>query len=467
MSIDYPDIGQKATLYPHDDSVPHRQNRPENKRTKESTENIMSDQKAPSEQPQTHKPCQLHPQSMCPAFGSLRILTRMEGSHPVMATDTGCLYGLTFVTHFYGARKSILAAHLGTSELMAGEVVESTREAINVAAQEPDCELIPVVSLCVAETAGLPEEMLPDKVGNAEVVLVRVPAYAIHSHPEAKDVAVSSLLRKLGKRDGERENKTLVLLGEVFPADPLAISGLLRQMGVEDTIVLPGRSIGDMRRAGRAGALAPLHPFYKDTMQVARDWDMPIVGGAPVGASGSYAWLKAVGSLLELDPEKVEAVAEAERAKAQAILDAQPLEGTILVTGYEGTELAYARMLVEAGANVPFVSTSIGSDPLVLPDEMWLKARGTKEIVYRKSLEDDVAALDKYDPDLVLGTTPFCAIAKERGIPALYFTNQLASRPFFLSTGMAATLGFINKMLSRSERYQWMYDFFELKEVTE
>jgi 3,8-divinyl chlorophyllide a/chlorophyllide a reductase subunit Y len=33
--------------------------------------------------------CKLHPQSMCPAFGSLRILTRMEGSHPVMATDTG------------------------------------------------------------------------------------------------------------------------------------------------------------------------------------------------------------------------------------------------------------------------------------------------------------------------------------------------------------------------------------------
>ena len=73
---------------------------------------------------QEAKPCQLHPQSMCPAFGSLRVLTRIEGSHPVMATDTGCLYGLTFVTHFYGARKSILAPQLGTAELMAGQVVE-------------------------------------------------------------------------------------------------------------------------------------------------------------------------------------------------------------------------------------------------------------------------------------------------------------------------------------------------------
>jgi chlorophyllide a reductase subunit Y len=416
-----------------------------------------------TETPHQGKPCQLHPQSMCPAFGSLRILSRIEGSHPVMATDTGCLYGLTFVTHFYGARKSILAAHLGTSELMSGEIVESTRAAIDVAAKEPGCQLIPVVSLCVAETAGLPEEMLPKKIGDAEVVLVRVPAYAIHSHPEAKDVALAALLRRLGQPEGERDNKALVLLGEVFPADPLIIDSVVRQMGVSSTITLPGRSIDDLRRVARGGALAPLHPFYKETTAVFRGWDMPVVGGAPVGASGSYAWLQAVGRLLKLDPALVSATAESERDKAQAILNAQPLSGRVLVTGYEGTELAYARVLVEAGAEVPYVSTSIGADPLVLPDEMWLKAHGTKEVVYRKSLEEDVAALDEYKPDLVLGTTPFASVAKERGIPALYFTNQLASRPFFLSGGMAATIAFIRQMLTKGEQYQWMQEFFEVE----
>ncbi len=378
-----------------------------------------------------------------------------------MASDTGCIYGLTFVTHFYGARKSILAAHLGTAELMAGEIVESTRAAIEVAANEPGCRLIPVVSLCVAETAGLPEEMLPRQVGDAEVVLVRVPAYAIHSHPEAKDIALAALLDRLADREGERERKTLILLGEIFPADPLAIDGLLRQMGVEATLALPGRSIADLRRAGRVGALAPLHPFYKETMALFRSWDIPIVGGAPVGASGSYAWIKAVGSLMDLDPALVDQTAERERDTAQAIMNAQPLSARILVTGYEGSELAYARLLVEAGADVPYVSTSIGPDPMVLPDEMWLRGHGTKEVVYRKSLEDDIAALDEYKPDLVLGTTPLCAVAKERGIPALYFTNQLASRPFFLSGGMAATLGFIRQMLDRTANYEWMQKFFE------
>ncbi|NJL94522.1 MAG: chlorophyllide a reductase subunit Y [Anaerolineae bacterium] len=411
------------------------------------------------------KACQLHPQSMCPAFGALRVLTRIEGAHPVMASDTGCLYGLKFVTHFYGARKSILAAHLGTEELMAGEVVEATRAAIEVAAQEPGCQLIPVISLCVAETVGLPEEMLPKRVGEAEVVLVRVPAYAIHSHPETKDVALAALLGKLGSPPAERNGRTLVLLGEVFPADPLGIDGLLRQMGVEGTISLPGRSIDDLRRAASAGAVAPLHPFYKQTLGVFREWGVPVAGGAPVGISGTYAWLKAIGSLLQLDPAQVEATASAERERAQAMLSALPLSGRILVTGYEGSELAYARLLVEAGAEVPFVSTSIGPDPLVLPDETWLRARGTRQVVYRKALEDDVRALDEYQPDLVLGTTPFCAIAKERGIPAMYFTNQLASRPFFLSTGMAATLSFIRDALGRAERYEWMRDFFEGEEA--
>lgn len=406
------------------------------------------------------QPCKLHPQSMCPAFGSLRILTRIEGSHPVMATDTGCLYGLTFVTHFYGARKSILAPQLGTAELMSGQIVEGTRAAIAAAAREPGCRLIPVISLCVAETAGMPEELLPRREGDAEVVLVRVPAYAIHSHPEAKDVAMAALLRRLADRDAPIEPRTVVLLGEVFPADPLAIDATLRRMGVEATIALPGRSLDDLRRAGRAAALAPLHPFYKETTALFRSWSVPVAGGAPVGISGTYAWLKSLGALLDLDPQLVEQVADEERERAQALVSARPLSGRVFVTGYEGTELAYARLLVEAGAEVPYVSTSIAQDPLVFPDEMWLRAHGTKEIIYRKALEEDVQALDRYPPDLVLGTTPFCSVAKERGIPALYFTNQLASRPFFLSGGMAATLGMIADSLQRGDTYRKMQEFF-------
>jgi chlorophyllide a reductase subunit Y len=307
----------------------------------------------------------------------------------------------------------------------------------------------------------MPEELLPKKAGSADVVLVRVPAYAIHSHAEAKDVAMEALLRRLGDREGPREPGTVVVMGEVFPADQLVIDATLRRMGASATVALPGRSIEDLRRAGRAGALAPLHPFYKGTTRLFREWDVPVAGGAPVGVSGTYAWLKALGALLNLDPAAVSRVAEEERDRAVAIVEQKSLRGArLLVTGYEGTELAYARALVEAGAEVPYISTSIGMDPLVLPDEMWLRARGTREVVYRKALEEDVSALDRYAPDFVLGTTPFCAVAKERGIPAMYFTNQVASRPFFLSSGLDAILTFMNGALQRAGKYREMYEFF-------
>ena len=405
--------------------------------------------------------CKLHPQSMCPAFGALRILTHIEGSHPVMATDTGCLYGLTFVTHFYAARKSILAPAIGTAELLNGQIVEATRATIDVAAREPGCKLIPVISLCVAETAELAEELLSRQVGDDEVVLMRVPAYAIHSHPEAKDVALEALLRRLGDWKEARMARTAVILGEVFPGDQLAIDATLRKMGIESTIALPGRSIDDLRRAGRAAVLAPLHPFYKGIIRLFREQNVPVAGGAPVGISGSYAWIQAIGSLLELDQRQVQRVADEERDQALAVVEQKGLKGAcILVTGYEGTELAYARALVEAGATVPYVSTSIGMDPLVLPDEMWLKAHGTREIIYRKALEEDISALERYSPDFVMGTTPFGAVAKDRGIPAMYFTNQVASRPFFLSSGLDAILTFMHNALKRGPTYRAMYEFF-------
>ena len=47
-----------------------------------------------------------------------------------------------------------------------------------------------------------------------------------------------------------------------------------------------------------------------------------------------------------------------------------------MVTGYEGTELAYARLLVEAGAEVPYVGTACPRTKWSDPDREWLEARG-------------------------------------------------------------------------------------------
>jgi chlorophyllide a reductase subunit Y len=118
-------------------------------------------------------------------------------------------------------------------------------------------------------------------------------------------------------------------------------------------------------------------------------------------------------------------------------------------------------MLVEGGAHVPYVSTSIGKSMHTAADEAWLRARGTEAIVYRKSLEDDRAAMDRWRFDLVIGTTSVTAEAKERGLPAVYYTNILSVRPLFLSGGMIASITMARDLINRQALYTDMLAFFE------
>ncbi len=210
-----------------------------------------------------------------------------------------------------------------------------------------------------------------------------------------------------------------------------------------------------------------MHPFYNGSVSTLRAAGVPIISGAPVGPEATYGWIKGIGNALKLDQAVVEHVAAEERDKCKAIISQFPLKGKVHVCGYEGNEMIYARLLIEAGAEVPYISTSINKSLYTAADEAWLKAHGTKEIIYQKALEQDVRALDTYKPDLVLGTTPLSAEAKARGIPGMYYTNMLSVRPLFLSAGLAGTIQLISEAMKQSPRYEWMRDFFEGERAAE
>jgi len=192
----------------------------------------------------------LHPQTMCPAFGGLRVITRIDGAQVCMATDKGCMYGLTFVTHFYAAKKSIVSPELMSQQLSSGTMIQDIRHTLEEIATDNSIRLIPVVSLCVAETAGIAEELLPKKVGNAEVVLVRIPAYLIKSHPEAKDIAVEALLKRFAETPAEKPKKSVAIIGEIFPLDAMMIGQVLERIGVESVLTLPSQALEDYKEAG-------------------------------------------------------------------------------------------------------------------------------------------------------------------------------------------------------------------------
>jgi chlorophyllide a reductase subunit Y len=137
-----------------------------------------------------------------------------------------------------------------------------------------------------------------------------------------------------------------------------------------------------------------------------------------------------------------------------------PVAGRITISGYEGSELLVARLLCESGADVRYVGTALPRTRWSEPDREWLAARGV-EVRYRASLEQDLAAVEEYRPDLAIGTTPVVQKAKEQALPALYFTNLISARPLMGPAGAGALAQVVNAALGSKPRFDEMKAFFE------
>jgi chlorophyllide a reductase subunit Y len=136
-----------------------------------------------------------------------------------------------------------------------------------------------------------------------------------------------------------------------------------------------------------------------------------------------------------------------------------PIKGRITVSGYEGSELLVARLLIESGADVPYVGTACPKTPWSAPDLEWLQARGV-QVQYRASLEQDIAAVREFRPDLAIGTTPVVQAAKQAAIPALYFTNLISARPLMGVMGAGSLAQVINAAIANKARFDQMREFF-------
>jgi chlorophyllide a reductase subunit Y len=179
-----------------------------------------------------------------------------------------------------------------------------------------------------------------------------------------------------------------------------------------------------------------------------------------VGADGTAAWLQSLGDTLGLPQASVDGVKNAMIAACKGALEKMPIKGRITVSGYEGSELLVARLLVESGADVRYVGSACPRTKWSDPDREWLEARGV-QIQFRASLEQDIAAVEEYRPDLAIGTTPVVQYAKTRAIPSLYFTNLISARPLMGPAGAGSLATVINAAMGNKARFDAMRDFFE------
>ncbi len=409
------------------------------------------------------------PQSMCPAFGSLRVGLRMRRTATVLSGSACCVYGLSFTSHFYGARRTVGYVPFSSETLVTGKLYEDIRDAVYELADPERFDAVVVTNLCVPTASGVPIQKLPREINGVRVVPIDVPGFGVPTHAEAKDVLAAAMLRYArheaeqgpvaAPRGGRSERPTVTLLGEMFPVDPVGINMMLQPLGLAAGPVVPTREWRELYAALDGRVVAALHPFYTGAVREFAEAGRPVVPSAPVGRDGTAAWLDAVGAAAEVPAARIEAAKAEVLPAIRAALAAAPIRGRITLSGYEGSELLVARLLVESGAEVPYVGTACAATPWSEPDRAWLEARGC-HVRYRAALEDDLAAMDAAAPDLAVGTTPVVQAAKERGIAGLYFTNIISARPLMGLAGVGAIAEVVNAALGQAERFERMRTFF-------
>ncbi len=256
------------------------------------------------------------------------------------------------------------------------------------------------------------------------------------------------------------DKPTVTLLGEMFPVDPMGIAQMLEPMGLAAGPVVPTREWRELYAALDCAAVAAIHPFYTASVREFEAAGRTVVGSAPVGRDGTADWLAAIGNACGVSADLVAAAQNRILPAIDAALAARPIKGRITVSGYEGSELLVARLLIESGADVRYVGTACPRTVWSDPDREWLQARGVR-VQYRASLEQDIAAVEEFRPDLAIGTTPVVQHAKQMAIPALYFTNLISARPLMGPAGAGSLAMVVNTAIAGKARFDRMSAFFD------
>jgi 3,8-divinyl chlorophyllide a/chlorophyllide a reductase subunit Y len=409
------------------------------------------------------------PQSMCPAFGALRVGLRMRRTATVLSGSACCVYGLTFTSHFYGARRTVGYVPFNSESLVTGKLFEDIRESTYKLADPALYDAIVIINLCVPTASGVPLQLLPKEINGVRIIGIDVPGFGVPTHAEAKDVLAGAMLKYArteaeqgpvqAPRNGRNEKPTISLVGEVFPVDPVTIGMMLEPMGLAAGPVVPTREWRELYSALDCAAVAAIHPFYTASLREFAAAGRTIVGSAPVGYDGTESWLQNIGVATNTAQEKIDAAKNRILPAIKAAISATPIKGRITMSGYEGSELLVARLLVESGADLRYVGTACPQTVWSDLDREWLEARGV-HVQYRASLEQDLAAMREFKPDLAIGTTPVVQAAKEATIPALYFTNLISARPLMGPAGAGSLATIINAALANKGRFEAMKEFF-------
>ncbi len=303
-------------------------------------------------------------------------------------------------------------------------------------------------------------QLLPKEINGVRIIGIDVPGFGVPTHAEAKDVLAGGMLEYARKeaeqgpvqapRGGKSERPTVTLLGEMFPADPVGIGMMLEPLGLAAGPVVPTREWRELyaaldcrRRCGDPSVLHRVRPRVR-LLRAAT-----IVGSAPVGHDGTAAWLESIGMACNVGARQDRCGQEPFLADDPAALGGERRSmGAITLSGYEGSELLVARLLIESGARRALCRHRLSAHALVRCRSAngW-KPRAPGCSIARRSSRTSPRSTSS-SPTSPSARRRWCRKAKTKAIPALYFTNLISARPLFGVAG-AGSLAQVDQRCAR------------------
>ena len=260
-----------------------------------------------------------------------------------------------------------------SESLVTGKLFEDIRDAVYDMAKPEDYDAIVVTNLCVPTASGVPLRLLPDEINGVRIIGIDVPGFGVPTHAEAKDVLAGAMLayarneaeqgpvagaprRSQGQADGDPRRRDVPGRsgGHRHDARAPRTRGRARGAHARMARALCGAGL----RGGPPRSIPSTRPSFREFEAAGRQ----IVGSAPVGVDGTAAWLENIGATCNVPTDRIEAAKQAFLPAIQGALAGSPIDGRITLSGYEGSELLVARLLIESGADVRYVGTACPAD---------------------------------------------------------------------------------------------------------
>ncbi len=250
---------------------------------------------------------------------------------------------------------------------------ELDREVGRLLSRRPDIRQVFLVGSCPSEVIKLDLARAAERLSAIHGPRIRVINFSGSgietTFTQGEDACLAALVPTLPKTDV----KELMVVGALPDVVEDQARELLRKIGIPRASVLPAKSADDMPAIGPNTAFALTQPFLGDTAAALEQRGACRISAPfPFGEQGTTAWLKAVANAFGVDPDHVDAVTEAPRARARAAVarQAKTLAGRrVFFFPDSQLEIPLARFLTQdCGMEAVEIGTPFLHKDLMAPD---------------------------------------------------------------------------------------------------